>query len=703
MYFNPTITSASLIAAAAAMALSSTAQAQVWSVTQGEVAYNGYAEADDHLVPLGGPPTIDIVQCIFPAATPLDPAVMGWDLGKACIIRAVEKKSSIPQSVVDAEAYAVALVNGVNTNTITAKWVANTSAESAAVDGYHAFASLNYAYDLAVQITGGGPIGTPVTVFVEYSAFGHAWTKHEEAVPEDPAATRNVTLSIDGTEQLLGAFNFGGPLLIGFNEIPSAGFSFQSAVGNTHTINITADMDSNIDMRGRGLYEMQDTASTLAHGEITLSINVPIPPGPTPTQPGIPEFSVDIGSDTETSDANLDGNPTFDPGDCYPWYGPLLPPCGADGIKDDTVIFAGVDWFPDAPSCFGPATGAPPCSGIPADDLALISQWFDLDGHDNAGFDITNFAFGNPGDRIAQFNDPCVHTPQYLYLSYDDDTADHYAHGGPCSVPVFSPSPMASTTYGTSSGADEVFQLDTSASAPATVFATLPFLDETTLHPNLFPNPDLGDNEDDDVDSLDIPFSAADCQFWYFSADHEAPGVDPTTGLTFDPGAIYLVTPLGAVVKVIDESHLGITGDTDVDAFEFVWLAEPGSPGPHSLAVLFSVDDDDPATFFTDESGGLDPAMLYASFLDGTSFDYLAAPLSDDIDAITAWSQSLSTLPPAPCDGDANGDRVVDVNDISYVLFRLGTPGPDGDVNADGTVDVNDISYVLFRLGTVCP
>ena len=65
--------------------------------------------------------------------------------------------------------------------------------------------------------------------------------------------------------------------------------------------------------------------------------------------------------------------------------------------------------------------------------------------------------------------------------------------------------------------------------------------------------------------------------------------------------------------------------------------------------------------------------------------------------------QTITIAPPAPaaCDGDANGDKTVDVNDISYVLFRLGGT-TDGDVNADNTVDVNDISYVLFRLGLPC-
>jgi hypothetical protein len=58
------------------------------------------------------------------------------------------------------------------------------------------------------------------------------------------------------------------------------------------------------------------------------------------------------------------------------------------------------------------------------------------------------------------------------------------------------------------------------------------------------------------------------------------------------------------------------------------------------------------------------------------------------------------------CPGDASGDGVVDVNDISYVLFRLGDPcaypGCDGDVNGDGVVDVNDISAVVFALGNPC-
>lgn len=55
------------------------------------------------------------------------------------------------------------------------------------------------------------------------------------------------------------------------------------------------------------------------------------------------------------------------------------------------------------------------------------------------------------------------------------------------------------------------------------------------------------------------------------------------------------------------------------------------------------------------------------------------------------------------CPGDADGSGTVDVNDISYVIFRLGnagTPGEvDGDADGNGVVDVNDVSFVVFRFG----
>ena len=71
------------------------------------------------------------------------------------------------------------------------------------------------------------------------------------------------------------------------------------------------------------------------------------------------------------------------------------------------------------------------------------------------------------------------------------------------------------------------------------------------------------------------------------------------------------------------------------------------------------------------------------------------APLAVD------WLLS-HTKPAVVRPGDTNSDGAIDVNDISYVLLRLGQTTEDGDANGDGTVDVNDISYVLFRLDGAC-
>ncbi len=66
--------------------------------------------------------------------------------------------------------------------------------------------------------------------------------------------------------------------------------------------------------------------------------------------------------------------------------------------------------------------------------------------------------------------------------------------------------------------------------------------------------------------------------------------------------------------------------------------------------------------------------------------------------------RSFHVVGPNCCTADVNGDSVIDVNDITYVLFRLGSTCPpcDGDANEDGAVDVNDLTFVLFRLGDPC-
>ncbi|MBN2445588.1 MAG: hypothetical protein JXO22_02610, partial [Phycisphaerae bacterium] len=222
---------------------------------------------------------------------------------------------------------------------------------------------------------------------------------------------------------------------------------------------------------------------------------------------------------------------------------------------------------------------------------------------------------------------------------------------------------------------------------------------EMTVHPSLAPNPDGIEEQDDDVDSLDVVKGRDTCPYWYFTADHEA-------FMQLDPGDIYEVTAAGAVLVVDDVIHLGIPDETDVDAFEFVAMEEPDLPGQYFLAVVFSVDNDDSLTV-ANESGGLDPTAVYASFLTGYSFQ-ITDSLGDDIDALTCYREPL----PRYLCGDANCDGVVDVFDIDAFVLAITNPAAyqaiypcfmNCDTNCDGSIDVFDIdSFVAAVTGTPC-
>lgn len=71
------------------------------------------------------------------------------------------------------------------------------------------------------------------------------------------------------------------------------------------------------------------------------------------------------------------------------------------------------------------------------------------------------------------------------------------------------------------------------------------------------------------------------------------------------------------------------------------------------------------------------------------------------------WNDKIVCLNNCACPGDANGDGLVDFNDINAVIanwaavYAPGT-GP-GDADCSGVVDFNDINQVLVSWGLVCP
>ncbi|MBL8746374.1 MAG: endonuclease/exonuclease/phosphatase family protein [Phycisphaerae bacterium] len=64
---------------------------------------------------------------------------------------------------------------------------------------------------------------------------------------------------------------------------------------------------------------------------------------------------------------------------------------------------------------------------------------------------------------------------------------------------------------------------------------------------------------------------------------------------------------------------------------------------------------------------------------------------------------TFAAPPPPPCEGDADGDGVVNFADITSVLANWGTSGPAGDADHDGSVNFADITRVLASWGNTCP
>jgi hypothetical protein len=550
-------------------------------------------------------------------------------------------------------------INGLNSNTVTVQWLLFSQGYNnceCAVPPYAdagGDADLNAVLELRVQTT---PPGKFVRIDLSWWALIVLWPD-PEAGAEDTANLNNATLEVLGQNLLPARFrNINNVATI---ARPTGGRVIYARGGDVITIRVAGAVDAQIQPPPVERIFNEDLADASYQGALTMRITEPGDPPPPPLSPSEPVFSVDIGSDAEFSDNTQDGNEVFDPGDMYFWRG-SLPPGGADGVVDDAQFFA-VDYWPAAPDGPPAGTGAQTCIGLtPPDIPPILDDRFDLDGFDGINVRLSQVLspmvpLPSPWDIQPSV---CVPLAEHLVVSFDDDWSGHYA-GGLCEIPVERSSPMG-RTYGTSIGQDELWgvELDDDPNAlpgapPFTALLGYPVTDEEFLHANMWPNPDAGEGADDDVDAVDIGFALADCQVGqYISVDHEAVGQHAWLG-ALDPGVIYEVIPppgWGLIPMFDAVANLGLLPGTDIDAFTFAAM-KPCDGCPPALVLLFSVDDDDYLTYGVDESGGLDPAMIYASFLTGTSFPLLTRPLADDIDAISATGQPFGmpncNLPPS--------------------------------------------------------
>ncbi|UCF35136.1 MAG: fibronectin type III domain-containing protein [Phycisphaerales bacterium] len=658
------------------------AQDPVWAFNSG--SWTGFTQADT----LGS----RCAACPWPIFLPKTSTVIwpGWGgYDRAGVCESICKPPCAASCAIIGQGLTAFWVDGIGTDTVKIWWYAWSIGNHNCPDAppYTAWGIADIILDMGLRVD--GTPGDPVTVYYLWDQFSFAWLKHE-AFLEDPANVFSTQVQLNGTDLPNPANHFDLPMVRGIRSQQGNG-SYPATVGHVANVHVQAQTDAMVNPPGVGSFQ-DDVANASFEGWIILSLAGP----PAPRSAGELEFSLDIGSDTELSDPYHDGDEVFDPGDAYLWHGPPLPVDGTDGVKNDFAIFAQDPWpipgmVPDhhpAPTCEDPAIS-------PAD---VVDQYFDLDGHDSVDFSMADLVGPDPlPEPVSGFESQCIAGPEYLVISYDDDTAGHYVGSlpapGDCEVPTRVQSPGGST-YGQTYEHDEIMGLILfTLTSPAIVGAHYPIEDETTLHTSLWPNPLLDEEEDDDVDSLDVLLYYEDppdpvCETWLFSPDHEATYIYTPPGL-LDPGDIYEVLPGGGFVQAIDDvTHLGLDDDTDIDAFEFVWtvLDWDSAGNEHKvLTLLFSVDDDDPLTP-QDESGALDPAMIYASYLTGSFFEFIDHPLRDDVDALTAWRYPI--VPP-PCFNagtvtlDRPGYACVDTAYITVEDCDL-----DVDIGAPDTVDV---------------
>jgi len=115
---------------------------------------------------------------------------------------------------------------------------------------------------------------------------------------------------------------------------------------------------------------------------------------------------------------------------------------------------------------------------------------------------------------------------------------------------------------------------------------------------------------------------------------------------------------------------------------------------PETNGVRFAASDQDSGTFFwTAPEAGTGPVRLYVAGLQGG--------FADENSTLVYLSDEM---PPDFTCGDADGDEVVNILDITFLINYLykGGPAPDPlqstDVNSDGAVNILDVTYLINYL-----
>lgn len=182
-----------------------------------------------------------------------------------------------------------------------------------------------------------------------------------------------------------------------------------------------------------------------------------------------------------------------------------------------------------------------------------------------------------------------------------------------------------------------------------------------------------------------------------FALERDATGNTPAGGIKL----YTLQTATGAVDQLIRVSDLNHDFDCqDPGEAAIVWSTAEGG-----FTAIDIVSRADGTVLITDASDDRIIALkdlnndgLFDNATERT--DYFLNPAGPILDI-----RQLSPIPPQPCPGDTNADRVIDAADLSVLLSSFGnavTPGTGADFNGDGLVSSADLSVLLSAFGSAC-
>jgi hypothetical protein len=176
------------------------------------------------------------------------------------------------------------------------------------------------------------------------------------------------------------------------------------------------------------------------------------------------------------------------------------------------------------------------------------------------------------------------------------------------------------------------------------------------------------------------------------------------------PGGV-LIDNQTSTTYTVTEIGLDWAGPWFMGGPSATWVPPPiNTPGSYLLDLIFPISGDDDNDLFYHEVGR-DPAVGESvTVLNAATQTYSTTFCTGYVLGSNGQQPTWSNGEPSvgigqaaffvhpPLQGDANGDGVVDINDLTIVLANYNQTGmtwSQGEFTGDGTVDINDLTIVL--------